>query len=213
MNRAAGAGATQEPLGRRLALTPISLDVVAALAHDPGGLRLTPLAQVIGSPVSSVQAALRVLLANGLIRKDGDQPPTYRLAAHAATDALVELSVLLPEPAHALGLALRASSVVVYAAVDRDGFVAAADGTIDERAHERLLRTVSSIGAARSDAPPVQLMGPEELARLVAVSVGSRARLASAIALKGRLDRLGPGARPTAGLPVGATAEAETPAS
>ena len=180
-----------EPLGRRLALTPISLDVIAALAHDPSGLRLTPLSQVIGSPVSSVQAALRVLLANGLVHRDAQQPPAYRPTEHPAVEPLIDLALLLPEPAHALGVALRASTAVVYAVVDRDGFVAAVEGSVEDAARARLLRTIGTISGARSDAPPVQLMGPEELARLVVVSVGSRARLTSAVPLKGRLDHVG----------------------
>jgi hypothetical protein len=190
VNRPAGAGGTPEPLGRRLALTPIGLDVVTALAHEPAGLRLTPLAQVIGSPVSSVQAALRVLLANGLVRKDGDQPPAYRLTQHPATDGLVDLAILLPDPAHVLGLALRASSAVRFAVVDRDGFVAAIDGALGDPVHDRLLRTVGTLADRRPEAPPVQLVAPDELARLVAVSIGSRARLASAVALKGTLERI-----------------------
>ena len=210
MSRPAAAGATEVPLGRRRALTPISLDVVAALAHDPAGLRLTPLAQVIGSPVSSVQAALRVLLANGLIRKDGEQPPAYRLTDHPAVDPLVDFAILLPEPAHALALVLRASRSVVYAAVDRDGFVAAVDGAMDDPAHERLLRTISTVGDARRDMPPVQMMAPGELARLTAISVGSRARLASAVTLKGRLDRVGRGSRPTHEVTDPAAAESST---
>lgn len=207
MNRPAGTGGAQEPLGRRLAFTPISLDVVAALAHDPAGLRLTPLSQVIGSPVSSVQAALRVLLANGLVGRDREQPPSYRLTAHPAVASLVELAILLPEPAHALGLALRASRAVLYAAVDRDGFVAAVEGALGDPAHDRLLRTIGTIADAHPGAPPVQLMGPDELARLVAVSVGSRARLASAVALKGRLDRIGRAPRAAGTVPDPASAE------
>lgn len=211
MSRPAGAGGAHEPLGRRLALTPISLDVVAALAHDPAGLRLTPLAQVMGSPVSSVQAALRVLLANGLVDRDGGQPPAYRLTSHPAVASLVDLSILLPEPTHTLGLVLRASSVVSYAAVDRDGFVAAVEGTLGEPAHDRLLRTLATVADAHPGAPPVQRMAADELARLVAVSVGSRARLASAVVLKGRLERLGRAPRADAGLPDPANVETPTP--
>ena len=191
MSAPSGGGANSGALGRRLALTPIGLDVITALAHEPAGLRLTPLAQVIGSPVSSVQAALRILLANRLVRRDGDQPPTYRLAPHPARDALIDVSLLLPEPAHAIGLLLRASGAVRYAVVDRDGFVAGVEDVIGEPAHDRLVRSIATISTSRTDAPPVQLASMDELVRLTAVSIGSRARLASAIPLKCRLPARG----------------------
>lgn len=191
MTAPSGGGAISGALGRRLALTPIGLDVITALAHEPAGLRLTPLAQIIGSPVSSVQAALRILLANRLVRRDGDQPPAYRLADHPARASLIDVSLLLPEPAHAIGLLLRASGAVRYAVVDRDGFVAGLEEVLGGPAHDRLVRSIATISTSRTDAPPVQMASVDELIRLTAVSVGSRARLASAIPLKGRLPARG----------------------
>lgn len=170
-----------EPLGRRLALTPIGLDVVAALGHEPAGIRLTPLAHAIGSPVSSVQAALRILLANELVTRDREVPPQYALSDHPAREALLELSLLLPEPAHVLGVVLRASPAVAFAVVDRDGFVAALEPGLEPQARDRLMRTLATLADARPDGPPV---------RLTAVSVGCRARIASAVVLKGHLERV-----------------------
>ena len=178
-------------IGRRLTLTPIGLDVVAALAHDPDGLRLTPLSQAIGSPVSSVQAALRILMANRLVTRDAAVPPQYALADHPAAGALVELALVLPEAAHAMGVTLRASRAVAFAAVDRDGFIAGLEERGMAGTHERLTRSLASVAAARSDAPPVQLLTIDELTRLSTVSLGLRARLASAVVLKGRLDPAG----------------------
>ena len=160
-----------EPIGRRLALTPIGLDVVAALAHDPDGLRLTPLAAAIGSPVSSVQAALRILMANELVVRDAGQPPLYALAAHPAREALIELAVVLPEAVHALGLILRASRAVVLATVDREGFHAALDAAAPPAATERLMTSLAAIDAARADAPSVHVSELKELMRMASVSV------------------------------------------
>lgn len=177
-----------EPIGRRLALTPIGLDVVVALAHVPGGLRLTPLAAAIGSPVSSVQAALRILLANGLVVRDAGVPPDYALADHPAREALIDLSVVLPEAVHALGLVLRASPAVAMAALDRDGFVAGLDPDAPAGSRERLTSSLEAIASARHDAPPVQVSELPELRRMAAVSVGLRARLTSAVAIKGKAE-------------------------
>ncbi|MEX2183880.1 MAG: helix-turn-helix domain-containing protein [Chloroflexota bacterium] len=177
-----------EAAGRRLALSPISFDIIVALAHDPAGLRLTPMANAIGSPVSSVAAALRILLANGLATRDHDVPPQYALSDHPARGSLVEASLLLPEAAHILGILLRTSSAVAFAAVDRDGFVAGLDPAADPTARERLLRSLATIAGSREDAPRVQVADVPELTRLTTVSVGSMARIASAVLLKGRRE-------------------------
>lgn len=185
-----GGRSVPEPLGRRLALTPIGLDVVAALVHDPRGMRLTPLAVAIGSPVSSVQAALRILLANGLVVRDRQTPPLYDLAPHPARDALIELSLLLPAPSHVLGVVLRASGAVAVAVVDRDGFAAGLETAPDEVPRHRLERSLETIARAHPDAPPVQVADLEEWQRLASVSVGTRARLQSAVVLKGAIHRM-----------------------
>jgi len=177
-----------EPIGRRLALTPIGLDVVAALAHDPEGLRLTPLADAIGSPVSSVQAALRILMANGLVVRDKGQPPLYTLAPHPARAALIDLAIILPEAVHALGVILRSSRAVVLATVDREGFHAGLDPAAPSAARERLMTSLASISDARADAPSVHVSDLPELVRMASISVGFRARLASAVPLKGQFD-------------------------
>ena len=175
-----------EPVGRRLTLTPAGLDVVVALAHDPGGMRLSPLAHVIDAPVSSVQAVLRSLIASGLVERDGRTPPAYALADHPARDALVRLALVLPEAVHVLSVVLRASPAIGYAAVDRDGFIATLQPSGSDDAVARLRATLADISAARTDMPPVGLSLAADLERLIAVSVGSRARLAAAITLKGR---------------------------
>lgn len=182
--------AIPEPLGRRLALTPIGLDVVAALAHDPDGMRLTPLAVAIGSPVSSVQAALRILLANGLVIKDRQTPPLYALAPHPARDPLVQLSLLLPEATHVLGVVLRASGAVAVAVVDRDGFAAGLDPDANVDLRRRLEESLALIAVARPDAPPVQIADLGEWQRIASVSVGTRARLQAAVVLKGTVERI-----------------------
>jgi hypothetical protein len=189
-----------------LTLTPVSLDVVAALAHDPDGLRLTPLAHAIGSPVSSVQAALRILLANDLVARDDEIPPRYRLSTHPARPALIELAILLPEPAHVIGVALRASSAVAVASVDRAGFVAGLDLAAPDAAQEQLRETLATVKAAREDSPPVDLTEVGELLRIVGVAVGLRSRIRSAVTIKGRWpERIGGAAHSTTGVAAGVT--------
>ncbi len=107
---------------RRLTLTPISFDIVVALGQLSDGLRLSPLAQAIGSPVSSVQAALRILVATRLAERVEAAPPYYRLnTANPAYQHLLGLAMVQPEPAHVAAILLRANPAVVFAAVDAGG--------------------------------------------------------------------------------------------
>ena len=182
--------------GRRLTLTPISFDIVIALSQDPAGLRLSALAHAIGSPVSSVQAVLRVLVANGLVAREDANPPLYRIdAAHPGRSALEELGLVLPDAAHTIGIALRANPAIEVAVVDAAGFVAgvARAATPEDRA--RFASALATVERARPGVPQVELYDVEELSRMLDVSIGFRDRARRAILLKGRLPRRGDGLR------------------
>jgi hypothetical protein len=174
--------------GRRLTLSPIGFDIILALCQSPAGLRLADLAHVIGSPVSSVQTALRILVANQLVRRDAVEPPRYRLSPeHPAADELVSLASVLPEPAHAIGVVLRANPVVAFAAVDALGFLCVTqDQPLEAVAAAALDRQLELVAKARPETPSVMRMTASELDRLVRVAVGLAERLRKALPLKGR---------------------------
>jgi hypothetical protein len=174
---------------RRLALTPQAVDAAIALCVAPRGIRLAHLAEVLDAPVSSAQAGLRALLANGLAGRSGT-PPVYSLSNHPARDALVAFVLVLPEPAHVLAVILRASPAVVFAAVDRSGFIAGLDRGATGAARQRLETALATIAAARPQSPPVTVLPIDELVRLRPVSVDLRTRLAAAITIKGALPPL-----------------------
>src|SRR5919112_5097091 len=110
---------------RRLTLTPISFDIVVALGQAPEGMRLSPLAQAIGSPISSVQAALRILVATRLAERIEAAPPHYQLnRSNPAYGHLLGLATVQPDPSHVAAILLRANPSVTFAAVDAGGFVA-----------------------------------------------------------------------------------------
>jgi IclR-like helix-turn-helix domain-containing protein len=173
--------------GRRLTLSPIGFDIVLALSQTPDGLRLADLAHIIGSPVSSVQTALRVLISNKLVNRASSDPPHYALASeHPARDELASLATVLPDPAHAIGVILRANPSVRYAAVDQMGFLVA-ERPEESAAAEALDRHLGLVAGARPEAPALVRMTEDEFGRLARVALGLRARARSALTIKGRL--------------------------
>lgn len=188
MNGSADWESVVDAAQRRLTLTPLGLDIIAALGHDRSGIRLTPLATIIGAPVSSTKAALRILLRHQVVAVEREELPVYTLRDHPARDSLLDVAILTPEPAQAIAIVLRASRAVALAVVDDNGFVVGIDPTADDADRERVLESLVRIRDGWPSAPPVQTSSLDDLARLMRVSVGTRARLASAIVLKGSLD-------------------------
>ena len=177
-------GKSAEPT-RRLTLSPIGFDIVLALSQAPNGLRLADVAHVIASPVSSVQTALRILLANGIVERLTTDPPTYRLEAmHPARSELVSLAAVLPAPERSIGIALRSNPAVVWAGVDAAGFLVALD---DDRAEATaaLQHHLDLVASARPESPPILRMPETELRRMARVSLDLRARVRDAVAVRG----------------------------
>jgi hypothetical protein len=170
-----------------LNLSPIGFDIVLSLSQVPDGLRLADLAHVMGSPVSSVQTALRVLVANNLVRREQVEPPRYLLAPdHPARDELASLATVLPEPGHAIGVILRANPVVTFAAVDSLGFIVAERDEPAPAPREALDRHLALIAESRAETPAVMRASETELGRLLRVAVGFASRAAKAHTIKGR---------------------------
>jgi hypothetical protein len=174
------------PQGRRLTLSPIAFDVILALSQAPGGLRLAEISHVIGSPVSSVQTSLRVLISNDVVRREGADPPRYFLANdHPARTALASTATVIPEAAHAIALILRANPAVSWAAVDSAGFLAGLAPDSPSAAHTALEQHLEMISSARPDSPDVERMPMPELDRLVRIALELRARARRALTIKG----------------------------
>src|SRR5829696_6919119 len=172
---------------RRLTLSPIGFDVILALSQTPDGLRLAELAHVIGSPVSSVQTSLRVLIAHALVRRESIEPPRYRVAAeHPAQSALIGTATVIGDAAHAIGVILRANPTVAYAAVDAAGFLVGEAPDPPTEARLALDRQLAMIADARPDGPRMDRMPMAEMERLVRVALELRARVRRAVTIKGR---------------------------
>ena len=175
------------PVGRRLTLSPIGFEIILALSQTPGGLRLAELSQVIGSPVSSVQTSLRVLIANDLVRKEGSDTPRYRLAPeHPARAALVATATVIADAARSIAVVLRANPAVVWAAVDAGGFLVGLAPEPPPDARAGLDRQLAMIDEARPGSPTVVRFPMPELDRLVRVELELRSRARGALTIKGR---------------------------
>lgn len=173
---------------RRLTLTPIAFDLILAFSQVRAGIRLSDLAHIVGAPVSSVQACLRILLANDIVDRHGDDRATYRLSPdHPAQVALVNVAAVLPEPEHVIGILLRANPAVSFAAIDRQGFVFATSDDADAADTGRLDGAIGAVRAARRPSPVLMQLGGAEFGRLARVDIGLVARLVEAVRLKGHL--------------------------
>lgn len=185
------------PAGRRLTLSPIGFDVLLALSQAPRGLRLAEISHVIGSPVSSVQTSLKVLVSHGIVRREGDEPPRYRVAPdHPASASLVATATVIADAAHAIGVILRASPAVAWAAVDAGGFVVGIADQPPAGSVETLDQQLAMIADSRPGGPLVERLPMAELDRLVRVALELRARVRRAVTIKGRPPVA---ARPAAG--------------
>ena len=65
---------------------------LVALTERPSGLRLAELARLTGAPLSSAQRTVEALLDEGLVVRDGEKRPRYRMAPEAPADALSTLA-------------------------------------------------------------------------------------------------------------------------
>jgi hypothetical protein len=74
---------------------------LVALTARPAGLRLAELAKVSGGPLSSAQRNIESLLDEGLVIRDGERRPRYRVAPDAPADALLRLAIWRLSPTRA----------------------------------------------------------------------------------------------------------------
>jgi hypothetical protein len=183
------------PPGRRLTLSAIGFDIVLALSQA-NDMRLANIARVIGSPISSAQTGLRILVANGIVRRVGQEPPRYRLSPdHPARDELASLAAVLPEAPHAIGIIVRANPAVTWAGVDSAGFLVSQTRDAPAGAVEALDHALGLVAGARADAPEVIRIPEEEFERHVRVAVGLRSRTRRAVTIKGQPPPLDRGSR------------------
>jgi hypothetical protein len=186
-----GTSRTVPGRGRPPGLSPLAIEIALALGQEAAGLRLTELAAAIGAPVSSVQTALRSLIETGIVERTDRQPPGYRLVEdHPATADLVNLATRLTPPELSLAIVLRSCRSILYAGRDALGIVVAVDPAADREDRARLLATLDRLRSDPRLGGSIAVFEGDELARLVRVDLGLRARLVAAEPVRGRLSHL-----------------------
>lgn len=118
----------------------LGIRVLTALGQAPGGLRLSAISDAVEAPLTSVDAAVRRLVAADLVQRAADR--RYVRAETAQSDLLLRFGYGTLEGAAA---ALRANRLVLYAGRDETGWLLAVRGRHGDPAFTRLLALRGSI--------------------------------------------------------------------
>lgn len=162
-----------------------ALAVLAALEVRPDGARLTELGAFVAIPVSSVQAALGVLIGDRLVSTSRDRCRRYVLTTDQRGDAARILEVAAKrDPRGALtAAALRASPVVEFSARDRSGLLVVTRWDAEPSDEVLLGRSMSRTTAE------VTRIGHDELRELLYEDDSLRERALGAEVISGSVDR------------------------
>lgn len=166
-----------------------ALDLVLALTQRREGARLAELAAASDLSLSTAQTAMRLLLSDGIVARDSEHRPRYRLRAeHRASDAIVRLAARYAAPPHSLDLVLRANPSIEFAARDPDGYVVVEHPLADPR-DLAALEHVAGLVAAGGPEPRMTRYAHHDLVDRLRDDVEPRRRAEAATPLKGSLAR------------------------
>jgi predicted nucleotidyltransferase len=162
-----------------------ALAALAALESRPQGARLTELSALIEAPVSSVQAAMDVLIADRFASTSRDRPTRYFLAPDQRDDAARILDVAAKRDAEGTltAAALRASPAVEFSARDRAGLLVVTRWDAEPSDEVLLERSLSRTTAT------VTRIGHQDLRELLHEDASLRDRALAAEVISGRVDR------------------------
>jgi predicted nucleotidyltransferase len=166
-----------------------ALDLVLALTQRREGARLAELAAACELSLSTAQTAMRLLVSDGIVARDDEHRPRYRLRAeHRASDAIERLAARYAAPRHALDVVVRANPSVEFAARDRDGYVVVEHPLADPRDLSALERVAGLIAVGGPELRMTRYAHHDLLDRL-RDDVEPRRRAEAATPLKGSLAR------------------------
>lgn len=166
-----------------------ALDLVLALTQRREGARLAELAAASDLSLSTAQTAMRLLLTDGIVAREDEHRPRYRLRAeHRASDPIVRLAARYAAPPHACDIVLRANPAIEFAARDPDGYVVVEHPLADPRDLAALEHVTRLIGAGGNE-PRLTRYAHHDLVNRLRDDVEPRRRAEAATLLKGSLAR------------------------
>ncbi len=172
---------------RRINISGTGLEIVLALSQSPGA-RATELAAVLELPLTTVDAALRVLVTLGIVERDASHRRYTLRAQHAAYAELIALAERMPSMQRAMDVVLRANDAVDFAARDDDGYIVAVEPEAGADL-DALDGALERINAGREEAPQVMRFDVGDFNRLLRVVPSLRARAVAARTVTGSTRR------------------------
>lgn len=170
------------PLGTS---TPLRL-LVALMQAPEGGLSLRELARSVGLANSTALEALRKLVAGGLVTVDRARGrPRYRPSGSERERLAGALALGLLPRDETLGIAVRASPAVEFAALDRGGLIVVKS----DRAHPGDTKRLSELLSSVAPGVPVVDAYHADVVRTLRDDRSLRDRALHAQVLKGGVDR------------------------
>lgn len=151
--------------------TPLGIRVLVALDQVPSGLRLSALASSLHAPLTTVDAAVRKMVAAGLVETTAER--AYFIRETPQTALLLGLGLSTDE---GIAAAVLANPLVRYAGHDAAGWLVAARARRADPSYARLLRVTDASGGR------VEIVEPEGLTRGELDLYSSRAQAATTIA-------------------------------
>lgn len=166
-----------------------ALDLLLALTQRREGVRLAELAVACDLSLSTAQTAMRLLLTDGIVAREREHRPRYRLRAeHRAAEAIVRLAARCAAPRHSLDIVLRANPAIEFAARDRAGYVVVEHPLADPRDLAALDHVTGLVGAD-GDGLRMTRYAHHDLVDRLRDDIGPRRRAEAATPLKGSLAR------------------------
>lgn len=135
---------------------------IVALTAQTTGLRLAELAKLTQAPLSTAQRTVEALQEEGLVVRDGDTRPRYRIAPEAPAEALLSLASWRLTPPRAF--AIRQQAAAMWATpqprpdIERHLRAAVADPEVASQLKEMAERLIWWQSAQRSLRTPERLV-------------------------------------------------------
>lgn len=184
-----------------------ALELGLLLDQRPEGARLAELADLAAMPLSAAQSAMRVLVAEGVVKASGAVRPHYRLhPEHPAFEAFLDFAARALPAGRALELVLRGSAAVEFAARDARGHLLVRSAFAEPRHELALERGLARIRSGREARLPLTIYGHDRLRGLLLDDPRPRERARRARVIKGSVPRSFPAprnARARRGRPLG----------